>query len=49
MFLEYNLNMNEKKLSNEYQLLLYILQDSKDKKLAYILQRLENMKRMLNV
>ena len=34
---------------NEYQLLKYILQDSTNKNLSYILQRLENMKKMFQI
>ena len=39
--------MNKNKTVSEYELLVYIVQNSEDKKLGYILQRLQNIKRML--
>jgi hypothetical protein len=38
---------NESDTINDYQLLLFILNTSKDRSIAHILQRFENLKRML--
>jgi len=45
----YNSNMNNSNniVVNDYQLILYILNTSKDKSIAHILQRFNNLKKMM--
>lgn len=40
---------NTKQIYTEYQLLSYIIQTSKDRSIAHILERLENLKKMMKV
>lgn len=42
-------NRDSKQTYSEYQLLRYIIKTSKDKSIAHILERLENIKKMMKV
>ena len=42
------MNNSKNRVINDYQLILYILNTSKDKSIAHILQRFNNIKKMMN-